>query len=293
MVDSQRPRARRRANAELAQILPAWLPPPVATSARIAIAKAHEDKGSDQIERVQRLASDPRMKNVWKEVLKRKRLKYESTGAFVHPATPSENWSPQARARRRQSRLLRDRRHTSEANKLEAWARLSEFTDVSMYLSECDRGGAFSRQDRALAFFFFQALRSAQQTIRPVSETEAKAKRRHYLKMANQIRDDVTRLGLTATELLDAAFAYEQLADNAAPPSGDPLLVKRKRRGDEGQNGFVMALAVTATAIFGSSLYGIVATVTNVIFDCEHWTGQRVRKVVAHTLPLIPGSGTR
>jgi hypothetical protein len=182
MVDSQRPHSRRRANAERAPVLPAWLPPPVATSARIVIAKAHEDKASDQIEQVQRLASDRRMKNVWKELVKRKRLKYESTEAFVHPATSSKNWSPEARARRRRSQWLRDRGHASEANKLEAWARLSEFTNVSMYLSELDRGAAFSRQDRALAFFFFQALRSAQQAMRPVSETEAKAKRRHSSK---------------------------------------------------------------------------------------------------------------
>jgi hypothetical protein len=224
------------------------------------------------------------MKNVWRELQKRTRLKYESTEAFLHPATAEENWSTRVRMQIRRSQLLGDQGHTHEARKWEVFARMSKFVEVTMSLSPLDARENSSIQDRALAFFFHEALMLAQRRIRPVPVIEAKLKRRHFLTMASRIHADAKHH--SSDELRDAAFAYEVLADKSAPPQGDPLLVARKRSGDEHQNAFVIMLAATAAAIFGSPLYGIVATVTNVMFKSDRWTDQRVRKLAGHTLPL-------
>jgi hypothetical protein len=107
--------------------------------------------------------------------------------------------------------------------------------------------------------------------------------------MAARIRDDVERLDIDIGygALVDSIFAYEQLADSAAPAPDNPLFVQRARKGNERQTGFVIELVTVTAAIFGSPLYGIVAIVTSVVFDCQDWTDQRVRKVTNRTLPLI------
>ena len=98
--------------------------------------------------------------------------------------------------------------------------------------------------------------------------------------MADRIRTDVADLDLFSAEvLIEAAFAYEALADTAAPPPGHPLLVQRRRRGNERQIAFVRQLAEATKAIFGHSLYGTVATVANIAFEWDYWTDARVSKI--------------
>lgn len=65
--------------------------------------------------------------------------------------------------------------------------------------------------------------------------------------MANRIRTDLADMGSFSNGVLtNAALAYEALAE----PPDHPLHVKRKRRGDERQTGFVLQLVDAATAIF-------------------------------------------
>jgi hypothetical protein len=149
-------------------------------------------------------------------------------------------------------------------------------------------------QERALVSFFSQAFEFARTDSRPVPRAVAEKKRAHYLDMADRIRTDVADLDLFSTEaLVDAAFAYEALADKAAPPLGHPLQVQRRRRGDERQTAFVLQLVDGSTAIFGQPLYGIVAIMANVAFDCENWTDARVRKVTKSIRPLISSFSIR
>jgi hypothetical protein len=201
--------------------------------------------------------------------------------------------------RARQRRVQTLRRMSSpvnedEATKLELYAALYRFADVETW------GQELPIQNRALVAFFDQAFEFARSNSRPVSSAIAQKKRAHYLEMASRIRADAEQhdpievvgvVGLAGVgsvhvrlPLLEAVLAYEELADKAAPPVGHPLLVGRKRRGNERQTGFVLELVDATTAIFGNALCGIVAIVANVAFECEYWTAERVRK--AAIIPL-------
>jgi hypothetical protein len=159
--------------------------------------------------------------------------------------------------------------------------------ETSTLLTWEGRLASFSIQELALVAFLEHVFECGKSNSRPVSRADAQAKRAHYLNMAARIRDDVERSDILYGPLVDAIFEYEQLADSAAPAPDNPLFVERVRKGNERHTGFVIELVTVTAAIFGSRLYGIVAIVTNVVFDCEDWTAQRVRKVTNHTLPLI------
>jgi len=142
-------------------------------------------------------------------------------------------------------------------------------------------------QDLAMAFFFQQAFTLGQQNIRPVPIPEAKKKRLRYLKMAEQIRADAAeheRLKghVDPRRLWEAAFAYEELADAAAPPPGSPLLVERQHRGDPRLKGFVLALGAITKDVFGTPLCGSLATTANVVFRRDDLTADAVRKMLYH-----------
>jgi hypothetical protein len=285
----QSPVEDRRASGRLPQSLPDWLPPVVANYAQKAFTAARKDISLKTLER---LTYDDRMEQVWSELQRRKRqADYSRTETFLHPATSRESWSPEARANAlRAQKLLQEggSNNEHEAKKLELIARLNEFAEKSEAGSN-----TLTSQNLALVFVLQQALKFSQQQLRPVPKIEADQKRKHYLQMARRIRADLALrkpYSSATTRLSDAAFAYEELADQAAPPPGDPLLVTRQRRGDKHQNGFVIALVGTTTAVFGSPLYGVVATMTNVAFGCSHWTDAKVRKMAAHTLPVTETS---
>src|SRR5262249_54736461 len=141
--------------------------------------------------------------------------------------------------------------------------------------------------ERALVAFFSQAFEFARTDSIPVPRAVAEEKQAHYLDMANRIRTDVADVdSFSSKALIDAAFAYDALADAAAPPQGHPLQVQRRRRGYQRQTAFALQLVPAATAIFGQPLYGIVSIVVNVAFKCEDWTDIRVRKVTKATRPL-------
>ena len=102
---------------------------------------------------LRRLSSDTRMKRVWQELLKRKRVNYKSTEAFRYPATSPKNWSRTARAQRRRAQSLRAMSgppNEHEAKKLELFARLYQFAELTTW----DRG--LSTQELALLVFFHQ-----------------------------------------------------------------------------------------------------------------------------------------
>ena len=273
--------------------LPVWLPLPVASHARQISCRTKSDELV-----LRRLTSGPRMERVWTELLKRKRSNYESSDTFKYPATARRDWDPGSREGLRRVQTIRrmsgpEAKHA--ANKLEAGVNLGWAADTVIWekhiLRPGLRDGKSSElliQERALVSFFSQAFEFARTDSRPVPRAVARQKRAHYLDMAERIRTDVADLDSFSTEaLVDAAFAYEALADTAAPPPGHPLQVQRRRRGDERQTAFVLQLVDGSNAIFGQPLYGIVAIMANVAFDCENWTDARVRKVTKSIRPLI------
>jgi hypothetical protein len=253
--------------------LPLWLPLPVASYARQINCRTVSDELM-----LRRLTSDPRMRGVWTELLKRKRSNYKSSDTFRYPATARMDWDTRLREQLRRAQTIRgmsgpDNEH--RANKIETGVKFYWAADT--VISE---SSGLMIQERALVAFFSQAFEFARTDSRPVPRAVARQKRAHYLDMANRIRTDFADLDSFSNEaLIDAAFAYEALADTAAPPPGHPLHVQRKRRGNERQTAFVLQLVDASKAIFGHSLYGTVAIVANVAFECDDWTDARVSKV--------------
>ena len=281
-VREPQPDHRATANLEL----PEWLPQPIASYAR---KKSFSCRTKSDELMLRRLTSDPRMKGVWSELLKRKRSNYQRSEAFKYPATSQmEWWSPRVRESLRGAQTIRaksDQDNEGLAQRIEAITKFARITDIYTW-----SGNTFSElpiQECALVAFFSQAFEFALSDSRPVSRALALKKRAHYCNMADLIRTDVADLdSYSAKALIDAASFYEGLANNAAPPPGHPLHVQRKRRGDERQTAFLLLLVDASRAIFGQPLYGIVSIVANVVFKCQDWTDARVRKVTKGTRPL-------
>jgi hypothetical protein len=260
--------------------MPAWLPPPVASYARQASCRTETDKSL-----LRRLTSDPRMRGVWTELRKRKRSNYKRSETFKYPATAGMDWDPTLREMLRRAQTIRrmsDPSKNYKANNIESSVKLQWAAETATWGSQLP-----PVHERALVAFFHQAFGFARTVFRPVPHAAARKKQKHYRQMADRIWTDVAGLDSLSNKqaLRDAAFAYEELADKAAPPPGHPLRVQRQGRGDERQRGFVLQLVDALRAIFGQSLYGTVAIVANVAFECDDWTGPRVRKLTQRTRP--------
>jgi hypothetical protein len=177
-------------------------------------------------------------------------------------------------------------RNKSEANRLEAWAAMAELGEVDRIFPFYQGHPELSTQDLALAFFFDQAFELGQRNIRLLPISEVRKQRDHYLWMAQQLRVDAVeqeRLGFyEGHRMLDAAFAYEELASAARPPPGNSLLVARQLRGDARLKGFVIALGDITKNVFGTPLYGTIASTANVVFSRDDLTADAVRKMLSH-----------
>ncbi len=138
-----------------------------------------------------------------------------------------------------------------------------------------------------MAYFFDQAFTLAQQDIRLVPISELQKRRRHYLKMARELRADAAeqeRMGLyEGRRMMEAACAYEELvkAPAPAPAPGRSRLVTRRPRGAARLKGFVMAFGDITNAVFGSPLCGSIATTANVVFGGDELTADAVRKMLS------------
>jgi hypothetical protein len=282
--------------------IPDWVPRQVAHLAHIMYEQeTRHGVATGSIELLRRLACDPRMKGVWAELLKRKRAKYRTTADFFHSASSGLQtfWTPEARSRRRRAALicsLNGGEPSAEAKHLETSALLAEFAGTACLFPRYEGQPEIPRQQLALAFLFHQTFAFARQKPRAVSQSDAQTTRNHCVAMAKRILADnieLQRLGGYPDERLErAASAYLERADDVAPAPGSPLLVNRKHGRNDLIKGFVLELAATTKAIFGASLFGTVATLTNVAFDRADITAGQIRRMVpSHTLPLTGGSG--
>jgi hypothetical protein len=277
---------------------PDWIPQSVRDLAQIMYANRNT-ADSQLLPLLTRLTSDPRMRKVWSELLRRKRIDYVPTDDFLHPASAPgrhTSWTPQAKSKRERAGELRKLggSNLGEAARLDACATLAELLGTH-FLFPWQAGQELPPQDLALACFFDQLVRLARNQPKPVSLAEARRVRNRYLAIAKRIRADAAEQervkGFADDRLWAAAYAYEELADVAAPPEGSPLLVQRKHRSDATLKGFVIALTDITQAIFQSRLVGTVANAANVVFNRDDVTDARVRKMLRTTpLPLKPAS---
>jgi hypothetical protein len=268
--------------------IPDWVPQPVGQLARIMYQNA--PKKGHEITLLRRLTTDTRMKKVWDELVRKKRLRHKKTEDFIHPVTRSAGfWSLEAQSIQRRAdkyRNLGGEDNLHQAKRIETNAMIVEFADRTTVTSTLALSN-LTPQSQALVFLFHTVMRLAQSTPRSVSMFEVRKAVRRFRKMAEMVRADATQQqcagSFQAPQLLDAAFAYDELADRAAEVLQDPLLGKRKPRGDSRLKGLVVGLAFATRGIFGAPLYGTVATLANVVLDRRDLTDDKARKMVIRT----------
>ena len=267
---------------------PEWIPRGIQDLVQILYNDANRHNRAKDIEVLDRLALDPRMKRVWDELLKKKRSNYGKTEQYVHPVG-SYHGSKRFRsfaARSLQSRAeeRRKRGEGREADRAQTRAILREM-EVPNIFSPL-HPAKFAPQEQGLIFLFYTGFKFAQETPQSVAVAEARKAARRFRAMAKTIRADVAAQkqrmsGYFDHRLLDAACAYEELADDAVGSLGTVVLVSRKARSEPRLKGFVMALASTTNVLFGVPLYRTVATLTNVSLNRSEVTGDKVRKMLS------------
>lgn len=249
--------------------IPDWLPGPVAAFAQKKTAEIDGNPGSaEALEILRRLACDPRMRNVWKELQKRKRKNYEPTEDFVHAARPVSEWVE---------------KYYQTGNSPPTPVLRAYYATIYSTLYDQLVGSPLTHQNRAMIYFFDQAFALALTNTTVIPISNFKKRRRFYVKMAQQLRDDAEeRTGFGTTALKEAARYYEVLVKTSAPPQRE-LFVQRKPKAHARLKGFVMELADITKAVFGNPLCGCLATTTNVTFGVSALTADGVRKMLVYT----------
>src|SRR6516164_1476702 len=134
---------------------PEWTPPCIRDLAQILYndAKRHKVRAKDE-DILHRLTLDPRMKRVWDELLKKKRLKGRKTEQYVHPTATSDGGERfvSFRARSLQSRAeeLRKRGEGREADRVQVRAILVEMEVPNIFFRL--QPAKFEPQEQRLIF---------------------------------------------------------------------------------------------------------------------------------------------
>ena len=231
---------------------PSWLPPKVQQAVRkIALS------GRVPPEIVYRFATDTRMESVWRELGKRTRDGYQSTNAPFYSATlPQQCDSGAALA-------VHLREHAAKERSLGRDAEAEKLERIAAEVADRDRVGMTfdpppdMKHEMALAALFTVAIARFWQhpetaTLKELEERVAAERE------AGRV---------------DVAKAFEGLLDD---PGARRFIVTR-RRTDARLEAYVEAMTIACRELFGHDLPGIVATLTNVAFERNDITRDRVR----------------
>jgi hypothetical protein len=266
---------------------PEWIPRCIQDLVQILYNDANRHNRAKDVEVLDRLTLDPRMKRVWDELLKKKRLNYGKTEQYLHPTATYHGrkrfWSFAARSLQSRAEEHRKRGEDLEADRVQTRAMLVEMEVPNIFNRL--HPAKFAPQEEGLICLFCIAFKFAQETPQSVPVAEARKAARRFGAMAKTIRADAAQnrrtRGYFDHRLQDAAFAYEELADDAVGSLGTVVLVSRKARSEPRLKGLVMALASTTKVLFGVPLYRTVATLTNVSLNRSEVTGDKVRKMLS------------
>jgi hypothetical protein len=207
-----------------------------------------------------RLLWDERMKPVWEEIGKRKRVRYVRSEKYfysVHLPAETESWPNLARALRQEENKLRELGDRSGAERFTSLATDAEARATS---AGSDTHPDFPPQELAKAVIFALVLgifRAGLQTIR-----------------TSDFGALIARLRAEGKE--QEAEAYLQQAQD---PKNKQFLVDRQRT-DARIEAFVKGLATETTKLFGSPLYGVLAILMNVAFEGAGYDQQRIRALL-------------
>jgi hypothetical protein len=200
-----------RKSEKIAVEIPNWTPPVVRNIAE-GFYEANRDGADPELSQIlDRLASDPRMRRVWKELTKQSRNTDVNPSHFVYAATApgrQTSWTPQARSMRQYAEDIRRAGRPAVAELLDLNASLYELTNVRQILAGPEPTLV---QDSALQYFFYQVVCLSRYPPKPITLSEALKIRRPYTAMASQLRADASTQGRGAIRerLQAAADAYE------------------------------------------------------------------------------------
>jgi len=261
-------------------IIESWVPEAVIDAAvRLHADLAAEENPEEGLAVLSRLISDPRMRLVWEELHKTKRNdKYETTNEFLYPARVTHlSWAAEHRKQARELREKGGERNESAARLLEAEAAVEEG------MGDLPSDSRWSEQDRAAQLFLKQACRSAI-NIEPTYFSDIQAKVAKLRTIAASLREQsvmLKSLGLKgeARKLDEIAADCEDEARITEPnlETDDPWVIIRDR-GDPKLRTYVVDLSIPTVSIFGTPLYGTLATVANVVFGLNVLTAEKVRE---------------
>jgi hypothetical protein len=259
-----------------------WVPAAVAEEFNKLYAESvSDDKSIKARELLDRLAFDPRMKRVWQELYKMKRVKHKSTEQFLHPICVT-HYSMADLLRRRAATLSEG---TPEEKMLER-AYLAEAKFHEKQTFDPLTNTRWTEQDLGVQRFLWRIYHSDKK-IEPIFLSEIKAEVAALRQAAERLRAEVATLqslGIRCDGLEQIASECDAAARtrDRDPKVEDPWIITRKR-GDPICRTLVVDIAGTTEGNLGTALNGIIAIIANVCLDRADLTGTKVRDMLRMT----------
>jgi hypothetical protein len=238
---------------------PEWVPPPLVEAIQaIHEGLLEEERTSQEIHEVdpgfwhhsdevflkrrlllKRLASDPRMRGVWSEIYKKRRVKYRPTNKFWHPANREG---------------------------------LQQVIRPDVFPS----GDASELQDFAARFLLENAFSIAGWPPPFLSKAEVRSQSEPFLEVADALRAEASKLsslsfggGPLADQLQEIATTCEQIAERVNHPPYFIPVASRPDQGDKTIRAYVLGMAAVCKIAFGKSLYGTITRIANVALGAD------------------------
>jgi hypothetical protein len=231
------------------------------------------------VELLSKLITDPRMKSVWTELYKKKRVNYKPTGKFVNPIYVTYA-SIAAWLRQHASTL---RKKGGAQDKFHAFISDAEATLLEKETYDPLAHTPWTEQDLGVQLFLWQIYHAALDP-KPVFLSDIKAEVDALRNAAEQLRAQAEVLQSLNIE----CAALQQIAANCDsearlrdrdPKIDDPWIISRRVHDPELRT-FAAVLSVVTDQLCKKTLYGTIATIANVVFSRTDTTGSKVREML-------------
>jgi hypothetical protein len=269
--------------------LPGWLPPAVKERVCGIYADVCDDDGSaNQIDLLMRLARDLRMQNVWAELYKKKRSPEYNIDKFVHSPF---FWDIGVRKAWRLKMAGFRRPPDGSPEEIEE---LLENIARSLIAIPKEPTNPYERQDLAIQYFFHHVYVTALVDSPVLTRAEVKNTHAERKSSARRLRTESKKLRawgmkVEARELMRIAIQCEKEINFMY----NRWIVDRQRS-DNRLRGYLLTLAELNKLLFGTPMYGTLATIANVVFNRtkgSEITGSQVHEMLRGLKPWIVTSG--
>jgi hypothetical protein len=261
----------------------AWAPPAVIDEARKLYAETINAKDpAEAIDLLEKLLSDSRMKFVWRELYRKKRVNYQATNEFINPIYVT-NASIAAPLRERATELLKNNKKSQIGNILQAEATwlMKEETD----LAELGQH-QWTEQDIGAQLFIWHVYNAAR-NVKPVLLSDIKADVTSLQQCAQQLRALAAKLKKLEIECAALEEIASECEDEARcrdcdPKTDDPWILTRQRNDIE-LRALVADLSVRTYSLCRKMMCGTIANIANVVLDRQDVTVRKVREMLRST----------